>query len=287
MEDLGAREVIKVPREEIAELYRHSELFDADILVNGTPVGMYPHIDDLVADISPFTKLSCVVDVIYNPYNTRLLIEAQKRKIKAVNGLKMLAAQAKASSEIFLGAKVDNKVIKEIYNQIRKESVNIVFVGMGGSGKTTVATQIANDFGMEILDTDKLIEAKTGKSILQIFDEQMEDGFRKYEKAVINEVAKLHNKVIATGGGSVIDEKNCIRLKANGILVYIKCNPDQIDFRNRPCYASRESAKRIYAKRSRLYEAVADITVENHIFKKSVKELVEEVKNGIAGYQRG
>lgn len=286
MEDMGARDVIQVPHEDIHNLGKMSELFDADILVNGTPVGMYPMNDDLVADISVFGNLSCVIDVIYNPYNTRLLIEARKRKIKAINGLKMLAAQAKASAEIFSNTKIDNKVIAEIYGQIRKESLNIVFIGMGGSGKSTVAAQISNDFNMEFVDTDKLIENKTGKNILQIFDEQMEEGFRKLEKEVINEVAKTHNKVIATGGGSVVDAENCERLRANGILVYIKCNPDQIDFRNRPCYASRESAKRIYAKRSRLYETVADVTVENHIFKKSIKELVEEVKNGIAGYQR-
>lgn len=286
LEDMNAGEIISIAREDLPIAKKLKNISDADIIVNATPIGMWPDLDACPIDLDIFTDPKCVIDVIYNPFRTRLIINARARKIKTYNGLLMLIAQAKAGAELFLNEKISDSVIDGIYAEYVPKLQNIVLIGMGGCGKTTVGKELGVIYNCEVFDIDEVIVARTGKSILQIFDEEMEEGFRRYEKEAILEASLRSNVVISTGGGAVLESINTDRLRANGILVYIKSNPDTIEISNRPCYATRESAKRVYAKRTKIYDAAADIVVENHIFKKTPKEIVEEIKRALTGIER-
>ncbi len=286
LEDMNAGEVISIAREDLPVAKKLKNISDADIIVNATPIGMWPDLDACPIDLDIFTDPECVIDVIYNPFRTKLLINARARKIKTYNGLLMLIAQAKAGAELFLNEKISDSVIDGIYTEYVPKLQNIVLIGMGGCGKTTVGKELGIIYNCEVFDIDEIIVARTGKSILQIFDEEMEEGFRRYEKEAILEASLRSDVVISTGGGAVLESINTDRLRANGILVYIKSNPDTIEISNRPCYATRESAKRVYAKRTKIYDAAADIVVENHIFKKTPKEIVEEIKRALTGIER-
>ena len=286
LEDMNAGEIISIAREDLPIAKKLKNISDADIIVNATPIGMWPDLDACPIDLDIFTDPKCVIDVIYNPFRTRLIINARARKIKTYNGLLMLIAQAKAGAELFLNEKISDSVIDGIYAEYVPKLQNIVLIGMGGCGKTTVGKELGVIYNCEVFDIDEVIVARTGKSILQIFDEEMEEGFRRYEKEAILEASLRSDVVISTGGGAVLESINTDRLRANGILVYIKSNPDTIEISNRPCYATRESAKRVYAKRTKIYDAAADIVVENHIFKKTPKEIVEEIKRALTGIER-
>lgn len=282
LEDMHAGDIISIAREDLSLAHKMKNIKDADIIINATPIGMWPDLDECPIDLDIFTSPECVIDVNYNPYRTKLLINAKARKIQCYNGLLMLIAQAKASAELFSNEKISDSIIDGIFEEIVPKLQNIVLIGMGGCGKTTVGKELGVLYNCEVLEIDEIIVGQTGKSILQIFDEEMEEGFRRYETGAILEASLLKDVVISTGGGAVLESINTDRLRANGILVYIKSNPDTIEISNRPCYATRESAKRVYAKRTKMYDAASDIVVENHIFKKTTKEIVEEIKNALA-----
>jgi len=254
--DCGAREIVVVSRtgeNNYGNIERH---IDCDVLVNTTPVGMFP--DNGKASLSPgnFTKLSAVIDVIYNPMRTKLLLEAKKRGIRTANGLFMLTAQALMAHNLFFGIEKDKREdflsIEEALSKTVKRFSNIVLIGMPGCGKTTIGRELAKVYEKDFVDTDELIEARMGRKIPDIIREDGEPRFRELESGVIAEAAAKTNQVIATGGGSVLAEENRDALAQNGIVVFLERSLDRLATDGRPLSVDLEA---LYRRRLPFYES--------------------------------
>ena len=242
------------------EAYR--DLSDADFLVNTTPVGMFPHAGESPIDLSRFPRLSGVVDAIYNPLLTRLLLDARAAGIPADNGLYMLTSQAMRSAELFTGEPIDERVTKKIYTELLFEKRNIVLIGMPGSGKSTVGRLLAKQLGRPFRDTDEEIVARAGKPIPEIFRDEGEGAFRDLESAVVADLSQYGGAVIATGGGAILRQENLDALRQNGALVLLdRPYEDLIPTSDRPLANESEKLRALYAVRDPLYRAAADLTV--------------------------
>jgi len=252
---------------------------DTQIIINTTPVGMYPDNYSCRVDLKVFDKLEGVFDVVYNPSLTKLLCQAKEMGIKYANGLAMLVAQAKFASEKFLSKKLDDGVIEKIVKKLKTDSQNLVLVGMPGSGKTTIGKKLSELLGKEFIDTDELIVEKEQKTIPDIFAEFKEDYFRKVESEVIMEVGKLSNKVISTGGGAIKNRDNYFSLKQNGVIVWIDRDLQLLASDGRPLSKDKETIKKLYEERKEAYAFFADKKIKNdgEIDKvaKGVKEFYE------------
>ena len=235
---------------------------DAAVIVNCTPVGMYPHNGTSPIDLSLFPNLEGVLDLIYNPARTALLLAAEKRGIVAQNGLYMLVAQAKESAEWFTGTKIPDSKITDIYRCLKVNMENIVLIGMPGCGKSTIGKLLAKMCGRELVDTDSLIVEKAGKSIPEIFASCGEDGFRRLETEVLSEVAKHSNLVIATGGGCVTRPENYSLLHQNSRIIWLKRDISLLPTDGRPL-SQAQRLEEMYKARAPLYEAFSDMTVDN------------------------
>ncbi|MFR2703709.1 MAG: shikimate kinase [Longicatena caecimuris] len=249
---------------------------DAEIIINTSPVGMYPHIGNTPIDITLFHKCEAVMDVIYNPILTRFCLEAQNEGIKHVNGLEMLIAQAKQSVEYFLNKTIDDAIIDEIYQDMLMKRCNIVLIGMPSSGKTTIGKMLAKRMQKEFIDLDDKIIEKAGKSIPEIFSESGEAGFRAIETEVAIELAKTNNKIIATGGGTVKHKVNMDYLRQNGITIFIDRDVDKLISAdpNRPLSSSKEALHKMYTERIALYRKYAAyIAVNNTDIEETVSEI--------------
>ena len=263
---LGAREILKVSREACCDAVSYAELYekhsDTEIIVNTTPVGMYPGIDKSPVDISRFESLSGVVDAVYNPLRTRLVSEAKVRGIPAEGGLYMLVAQGVRASEIFTDKKYPDEEIERAFCEAASEKENIVLIGMPGSGKSTVARLIANVAGRELIDTDELIASDAKMSIPKIFEKLGEPTFRDLESAAIMRAAEKTSAVIATGGGAPLREKNLAALRQNG-KVYFLDRPLSalLPTEDRPLAKSAEDIKKLYKERYEIYRAAADVII--------------------------
>lgn len=187
--------------------------FDADVIINTTPVGMYPEIGGCAIEIDSFPGVNTVIDVIYNPLRTKLVTDALNKGIKAIGGLYMLVAQAAYAAEKFIGESVSSERIEEIYQSILKTKQNIVLIGMPGCGKSTIGKSIANEIGFEFIDTDEEIYKSYGKTPGQLINESGEKNFRDIESSVIFKISEKQGKVIATGGGAVLRKENVDLLK--------------------------------------------------------------------------
>ena len=208
LETLGAGEVVLISRKgknHYGNLSMHS---DAEIIVNTTPVGMYPHTGVKPLKLALFPELKTVLDIIYNPARTALLMEAEALGIPCFGGLSMLVDQAKASAELFLGREVEEEKRKKALQMVRSAMENIILIGMPGSGKTTVGRKLAERMGRPFVDSDQRIEEAAGCTIPEIFRREGEEGFRKREHAVLEELGKESGLVLATGGGCVTREEN-------------------------------------------------------------------------------
>ena len=208
--------------------------------------------------------ISCcgVIDLIYNPLKTELILDAEKLGIPCSNGLAMLVAQAKYASDLFLGMERDDSIISDILKKTCEKVENTVLIGMPGCGKSTVGQRMANEQGKRFVDTDALVEDKAGKSIPEIFALDGEAFFRKLEAEVIASVGKEGGQVIATGGGAVLDPKNVRNLRQNGTVVFLKRDIDKLPVDGRPLSQTKDLAE-MYKERLPFYEAAADITMEN------------------------
>lgn len=167
----GAKEVIKVSRTGEVNYQNCFERKDVEVIINTTPVGMFPNNYESPLSISGFPNLIGVADVIYNPNLTALTAQAKERGIKYANGLPMLVAQAKYAMELFLDKTVSDSVIEKVLSKLEKETLNIVLIGMPGSGKTTVGKALAELLGREFIDTDLEIEKRENRDIPLIFKE--------------------------------------------------------------------------------------------------------------------
>lgn len=256
-------EVIVISRsgpDNYGNLDRHA---DAALIVNATPVGMYPNVAGAaIENLSIFPKLEGVLDLIYNPARTKILLEAEKRGLKTENGLKMLVAQAKESAEWFTNAKIDNKVIEAIYRSLRVQMKNVILIGMPGCGKTTIGQLLSKRLGKEFLDADTVLEEKAGRPITQIIPQEGEAFFRRLESEVLEDLGKQSGLVIATGGGCVTIPANYEALHRNGTIVWLKRDLNALPTDGRPLSMAGH-LEEMYAKRKPLYEMFADLTVEN------------------------
>lgn len=236
---------------------------DASVIVNTTPVGMYPNTGVAPLSLDIFPQLEGVLDVIYNPARTQLLLDAEKRGIVAMNGLLMLVAQAKESAEWFTGKPVADEQINDIHALLRKQMENIILIGMPGSGKSTVGQIIAQRTGKAFVDADALIAEKAGCPIPEIFATQGEAGFRAIETQVLAEIGKSSGMVIATGGGCVTREENYPLLHQNGTIFYLQRNISQLPTDGRPL-SQANPLEELYRIRKPLYEGFADYTIDNN-----------------------
>lgn len=266
---LNAKEAIKVSRTKKDGFVTYDEAArlhsDADVIINATPVGMYPDDDGVPVNIGLFPSLSAVIDAIYHPLRTNLVSDAEKRGIKACGGLYMLVAQAVYAAALFENKKRDENLIDDVYGKILNDKRNIVLIGMPSSGKTTIGKALAARMGKRFADTDELIVGTTGKSIPEIFEKEGEKVFREIEKKVICDIAVNDGTVIATGGGVILDEKNVLALKRNGVIVYLDRKIDNlIATDSRPLSSNVDDLKKLYAKRKPLYEKYAEITIDDN-----------------------
>ena len=261
LKDLGASPVVisRSGENNYGNLHLHR---DAAAIVNATPVGMYPNTGVSPIDLALFPHLEGVLDVIYNPARTQLLLDAEKLGIPRENGLWMLVAQAKEAAEVFTGGKISDEVIEKIYRELSHQMKNIVLIGMPGCGKTTIGTLLAEKLGRTLADADEKIIALAGKSIPEIFSQDGEPTFRDWETKALTELGKQSGLVIATGGGCVTQKRNYPLLHQNGYLVWLERDWSKLPTDGRPLSQANDLGK-MYAARKPLYEAFADIRVEN------------------------
>ena len=234
---------------------------DASIIINTTPVGMYPNTGVSPVDLSLFPKLEGVLDLIYNPARTQLLLDAEKQGIVSMNGLYMLVAQAKLAAEWFTGVPISDERMSEIHTILRTQMENIVLIGMPGCGKSTIGRLLAEKTGKTFVDTDAEIEKLVQKTIPRIFAEDGEEAFRAYETKVIAEFSKRSGLVIATGGGCVTHVRNYPLLHQNGTIFWLQREIGKLPTEGRPLSTDLNA---MYRTRSPLYAQFADHIIENN-----------------------
>ena len=246
---------------------------DASVIVNATPVGMYPNVGVSPVDLDIFPHLEGVLDVVYNPARTQLLLDAQARGLICENGLWMLVAQAKESAEWFAGRKIDDSVIEMIHSKLRKQMENLILIGMPGCGKSTVGAALAKLLGKTFVDADAEIVQRAGISIPEIFEAGGEATFRKLESQVLADLGMCSGLVIATGGGCVTRKENYPSLHQNGRILWIQRELGQLPTEGRPL-SHRDQLAHMYQIREPLYAAFADNRFLND---GSVDKLVNEI----------
>ena len=252
-----------------------------DVIVNTTPVGTFPNNMQQVIRLKDFPGCQAVIDVIYNPFKTALLLEAEKLGLKYTNGLPMLVAQATAAAGYFLGTpgafqKENQRIIKAMQQQMG----NIVLIGMPGTGKSIIGKLLAELTGKTLQDTDAKIEEEAEMTIPEIFEKEGEAGFRDRESAICKKLGKERNLIIATGGGAILRPENVAALRQNGTLVHITRSIDKLPTRGRPLSKNIEALKKMEAQRMPLYKSAADITFRNN-YTCSRKKLRERVNTYI------
>lgn len=235
---------------------------DASVIVNATPVGMYPNNGVSPVDLSLFPKLEGVLDLIYNPARTRLLLDAQKLGIPTENGLWMLVAQAKEAAEYFTGCSVPDAKIGEIHRILSQQMQNIILIGMPGCGKTTVGGILAQKTGKTFYDADALICQLAGRSIPEVFQEEGEDGFRRWETEALRQLGQLSGAVIATGGGCVTRTENYPLLHQNGTIFWLQRDIELLPTDGRPL-SQKNNLAQMYETRKPLYQAFSHRIVCN------------------------
>ena len=263
--DLGAAEILTVSRRKTDHYITYEEAVqehaDANVIINTTPSGMYPDCESRPIDITEFTQLIGVVDVVYNPLCTNLVLDAKQRGIKAEGGLYMLIMQAVVAVERFLDTRIAKEVADRVFASIFASKENVVLTGMPGSGKSTVGKYL-NIEGFEFVDTDEEIEKRCGCSIKELIQEKGEAYFRALETEVIREVSSMNCRIISTGGGAVLKEENVRALKRNGKLYFLNADLSRLQATDsRPLSDTQEKLARLYTERMSLYTGTADVVV--------------------------
>ena len=265
-EKLGARVVYRVSRTSREGSLSYEEVLqnhtDAEIILNTTPCGMFPKPAEQPLLLEPFTRLEGVVDAIYNPLRSRLVLDARSRGIPAEGGLYMLVAQAVRASELFLDTSYPEDLTDRIYNRILRRKENLVLIGMPGSGKSSVGATLTETTGKPLADTDQLIVEKAGKPIPDIFREDGEPAFRDLESEVIRELSLQGGQIISTGGGAVLRPENVTVLRQNGRLFWLDRDPDSlVPTDDRPLADTVAKMKALYQEREPIYRASADVII--------------------------
>lgn len=276
VKDMNASGIVVVSRHTDTNYDNIHEHFDADIIINTTPVGMYPENLETLVDLDKFSNLTGVADLIYNPKKTKLLLDAEKRNINCINGLSMLVAQAKKSAEYFLKKEFDESIIDFITEKLAFEMSNIILVGMPGCGKTTIGRLLSEFYGRKFIDTDILIAEKEGKAIPDILKENGEEYFRKTETEILKEVSKLKGLVIATGGGVIVTQENHDALRQNGTVIFVNRDTHYLPKDGRPL-SQLCDIHEMYKKRLPLYTAVSHYEVDGNGTAEEVAKRIGEL----------
>ena len=277
LRDRGIKELIVLgSRDNTPEnILKHT---DAEIIVNASPVGMFPNNLISPVDISLFNRCECVLDLIYNPARTKLMLDAEAHGIKSVNGLSMLVAQAAKAFEYFTGDKAEDGAIERITSSIAQKCKNIVLVGMPGCGKSTVGKLVANKLGRCFFDADDEFEKMHGITPAECIKGFGEDEFRRRESLTVAELGKESRAVIATGGGVVTREENYEPLHQNGEIFFIERKLENLSRNGRPLSLST-TPEQMYNARIKSYLRFADVTVNsNEIAEDTAKKIIEAYK---------
>lgn len=259
--ELGAKPIVvsRTGENNYDNLHKHT---DTAVIVNATPVGMYPNTDKSPIDLQQFPNLEGVLDLIYNPAHTMLLQQAENMGLVTENGLWMLVSQAKESAEWFTQTPINDDLIIQIHKELRAQMENIVLIGMPGSGKSTIGRALAEELGKTFVDADEEIIKEAGITIPEIFATQGESGFRKIETTVLERLGKQSGLVIATGGGCVTIPENYRHLHQNSTIIWLQRDISKLPTEGRPLSQASKLID-MYATRMPLYEQFADITVSN------------------------
>ena len=261
LEDLGANAVVisRSGKNNYENLHLHR---DTAAIVNTTPLGMYPNNGTAAVDVGQFPNLEGVMDLVYNPARTQLLLDCEKYGIPAFNGLWMLVAQAKKSAEWFLGEELSDGLVRTIHRKLRDKMENIALIGMAGCGKSSIGRLLAKETGKKFVDADAEVEKLAGKTIPEIFSEDGEEAFRLLETQVLEELGKQSGLVIATGGGCVTRERNYPLLHQNSRIIWLERCPARLPVEGRPL-SQKISPATLYEQRRPLYKTFSDGAVSN------------------------
>lgn len=277
---MDCREVIRASRGGREDCITYEALTghrDAEIIINTTPVGMYPEIGAAPIDINDFPCAEAVIDAVYNPLSSRLVCDAKGKGITAAGGLYMLVAQAAYAAEKFTGTRVAPTEIGRVYNELVFVKKNIVLTGMPGCGKTTAGRLLAERTGKRFIDTDEEIVKSEGKAIPEIFSAVGEEGFREIEARIIKEVSKIQNAVIATGGGAILREENVRLLRENGRIYFIDRDIGKIEATSdRPLSSDRAALEKRYEERYPLYTKRCDVKIKADGSPEEAAEMIKE-----------
>ncbi|MBQ8228140.1 MAG: shikimate kinase [Clostridia bacterium] len=262
VEDMGAKDIISVSRTGDVNYENVYDLKNADVIVNTTPVGMYPNNGERVIDLSKFNSLSGCLDLIYNPSLTPFLYDAKNLGVPYANGLTMLVAQAQMSAEKFIDSTIPKDKIEKIVDELAAIRKNIVLIGMPGCGKSTVSSLLGEALSREVVDTDSLIVENESRLIPEIFSVDGEDYFRTAETKAVADCTKKSSLVIATGGGAVLKEENRYYLKQNSFVIWLKRDFTRLAMEGRPLSKSLNDIKKIEQVRTPIYSSLADVEIE-------------------------
>ena len=278
LEDKGMDSIITVSRRgknNYENAFCHP---DVHLIVNATPVGMFPNNGECRINVSDFPSCQVVLDLIYNPAHTELLMQAEELGIKTENGLFMLVAQAKRSCELFTGRELPDSEIDRVLHALRARMRSVILIGMPGCGKTSVGARLAELTGRTLLDSDEEVVRMSGMSIQGIFAQEGEAGFRSRESAALAELGKRSRCVIATGGGCVTRAKNYRLLHQNGIIIWLRRDVDRLERSGRPLSVNAD-LDAMYAAREGLYRRFADLEADNNgALDDTVKTIMELIK---------
>lgn len=260
VQDAGVKEIVVISRsgsDTYDTLYRHA---NADVLINTTPVGMYPDIGASPVSLTAFPRLCGVLDVVYNPLRTRLILEAEDRAIPCAGGLAMLVAQAHAAAQRFLGSQIPVSRIEEILQALERQLTNIVLVGMPGCGKSRVGRALSELTGRPFVDTDELVEREWGVCIADMIERDGEAAFREREHEAVLSAAKQGGRIVATGGGAPLFARNRTALKQNGRIFYLKRDIERLAVAGRPL---SQNLPALFERRDPVYRAFTENEIEN------------------------
>ena len=270
--DTNLQEIVIISRggnNNYENIHKH---YDAKVIINTTPVGMYPNNGLSPIDLKMFRNCQTVIDLIYNPAKTELLLQADELGIENHNGLSMLVAQAKKAAELFTNTVIDDSKLEEIISKIHNKTRNIVLIGMPGCGKTTIGKALAEKTGRKFVDSDDMIVETAGKSIPDIFAEDGEDVFRKIETDVLKALCKDSGLIIATGGGIVTRPENKNIIRQNSVVVYLDRDIRDLPISGRPL-SMRDGIEALATVRLPLYENWSDIRLSANYIEQAVDEL--------------
>ena len=283
---MKALSVLRVSREKKDGYITYDELYEAyndvEIIINTTPCGMYPNIGKSAVELNKLSCVQAVFDAVYNPLSSKLVLDAKEKGITAVGGLYMLVSQAAYAVEKFIDSPVDAEKVEKIFRNLYKEKMNIILIGMPASGKTTVGKALAEKLSKSFVDTDDLIVEAAGKPIPEIFAQSGEKAFREIESNVIFEISKANKKIIATGGGAVLNKKNIDNLKGNGRVYFINRPLDMlVTTDDRPLSSNRSDLEKRYNERYSLYTEYADVIIDGS---GTVEEVAQRIEADYYGY---